>query len=60
MKAPLYIKGIIKDCLIPFVQEIYPDHHRLMKDNDPKHNACDTQAFTTENDINWWGKKQVS
>ena len=54
MKAPFYINKIVKDCLIPFVQEVYPDHHRLMQDNDPKHTARATAEFMTENDINWW------
>ncbi len=29
----------IKNTLLPFIHEVYPDGHRLMADNDPKHTS---------------------
>ena len=38
MDRYLYV-DIIKNTLVPFVNEVYPDGHRLMADNDPKHTS---------------------
>ena len=54
MKSPFYRNVILTEGLIPFVQEVYPEHHRLMQDNDPKHTANDTKSFMVEKEINWW------
>lgn len=45
---------ILNDFLIPFVDKVYPDHHRLMMDNDPKHTSKKAEVFMTEKSINWW------
>ena len=42
------------ECLIPFLQEIYPDSHRYMQDNDPKHTPRRAQLLFTQNNVNWW------
>ena len=31
-----------------------PDGHRLMADNDPKHNSVAAQDLLVDNCINWW------
>ena len=36
MDAAMYV-DIIKNTLKPFIDEAYPDTHRFMQDNDPKH-----------------------
>ena len=53
MDAELYTK-ILKECLVPFCQEIYPGGHQFMQDNDPKHTSRRAQQFFNENGINWW------
>ena len=45
---------ILNDFLIPFVRDVYPDHHRLMMDNDPKHTSIKAKAFLQAKSINWW------
>ena len=49
----LYIE-ILEKTLLPFVDEVYPDGHRFMADNDPKHTSRMAREFLTENGVNWW------
>ena len=49
----LYIE-ILEKTLLPFVDEVYPDGHRFMADNDPKHTSGMAREFLTENGVNWW------
>lgn len=53
MDAPLYLQ-ILQQTLLPFLEEVYPDGHRLMADNDPKHTSRAAQNFLEENGVNWW------
>ena len=53
MDAPVYV-DIIGRTLLPFVQEVFPDGHRFMQDNDPKHVSKLGQEYLTTNNINWW------
>jgi len=53
MNATVYI-DILEQTLLPFVQEVYPDSHRFMQDNDPKHTSKKGQEFLTSNKITWW------
>lgn len=52
MNAPLYT-NILDSTLLPFVKDVFPDSHRFMQDNDPKHTSRHAQGFL-EGDINWW------
>lgn len=53
MDTPGYVE-ILRQGLLPFLQEIYPTGHRLMQDNDPKHTSkCASEFFAAEG-VNWW------
>ena len=39
MKKEFYVQSILKDTLLPFVAETFPDGHRFQQDNDPKHKS---------------------
>ena len=53
MNAELYIQ-ILEECLVPFLNQVYPNGHRFMQNNDPKHTSRRAQAFFSEQNINWW------
>ena len=53
MNAPLYT-NILDSTLLPFVRDVFPDHHRFMQDNDPKHMSRHAQWFLKEKYTNWW------
>ena len=53
MDAPAYI-DILQQTLLPFIRSVYPDTHRFMQDNDPKHMSRVCQTFLEDNGINWW------
>jgi transposase len=45
---------IMKDYLLPFIARAYPDGHRLVMDNDPKHRSKSTKEWMNVNKINHW------
>ena len=45
---------IYEASLVPFIKSTYPEGHRLMQDNDPKHNSKLARAYLIENGIHWW------
>jgi transposase len=53
MDADLYCQ-ILDQYLVPFIHSVYPQSHRFMQDNDPKHTSRRAQMFFTEKSINWW------
>ena len=53
MTAESYI-SILRASLLPFIQSTYPNSHRFMRDNDPKHTSATARKFFTEEGINWW------
>jgi len=59
MDATLYIQ-IIQKTLLPFLKKVYPDGHRLMAGNDPKHTSNDAKKFLDDNEITWWRKPAES
>ena len=44
---------VLKDFLIPFLREKFPQGHRFMQDNDPKRTSLLAQAYMKEQDVNW-------
>ena len=53
MNAPLYV-DIIRVGLLPFIHDKFPESHRFMQDNDPKHCSILARNFFEDNGINWW------
>ena len=54
MEATFFSERIIGDTLVPFIGEVFPDGHRFMQDNDPKHTSNLGKKTLEESDINWW------
>ena len=46
--------SILQGSLLPFIDEVYPESHRFMQDNDPKHTSKYAADFMKENNVNWW------
>ena len=53
MKKELYIE-ILEEALLPFIHSTYPDGHKLMQDNDPKHTSLYARTWMEENEVVWW------
>ena len=53
MDAEMYTE-ILSKTLKPFIDDVYPESHRLFQDNDPKHTSRLASKFFEENGINWW------
>lgn len=45
---------ILEQTLLPFVSDVYPEGHKFMADNDPKHTSRHAKQFIAERGINWW------
>ena len=53
MNQELFV-NILSSTLLPSINALYPDGHRLMMDNDPKHASRYAATWMAENKINWW------
>ena len=53
MNAPLFI-NVLKETLLPYLRDVFPDGHRFMQDNDPKHTSVAAQQFYVDSGINHW------
>ena len=49
----VYYQSIVEKRLVPFVRTKFPDGHRYMQDNDPKHVSKSTLQFIRDNGINY-------
>ncbi|XP_038055808.1 uncharacterized protein LOC119727812 [Patiria miniata] len=53
MRKDFYTDTILKEGLLPFLKQRYPDGHRFMQDNDPKHTSKYADDFMKKENINW-------
>ena len=53
MDAEGYI-DILRQSLLSFIHTVYPEGHRLMQDNYPKHTSRKAQNFFFNEGVNWW------
>ena len=53
MKADM-CTDILGTTLLPFIQDVYPDSHKFMQDNDPKHTSRHARQWIEDNGMNWW------
>ena len=54
MDRYLYV-NILQQTLLPFIRDVFPNSHRFMTGNDPKHCFNYTKKdFVQSNSINWW------
>ena len=45
---------ILSAGLLPFLETVYPDHHRFQQDNDPKHASRYAKDWYAQKKVNWW------
>ena len=53
MNAELFI-DILDKTLLPFIDSVYPEGHKFMQDNDPKHSSNMTKQWLEDKSVNWW------
>ena len=54
MDAPFFVESVLQRHLVPFIRTVFPDSHRFMQDNDPKHTSNLAKTFYETAEINWW------
>ena len=53
MKKELFVE-ILNSSLLPSIHALYPNGHRLMQDNDPKHTSGYASQWMVDHGVNWW------
>ena len=53
MKKELVVR-ILEGTLLPFIEKVYPEGHKFMMDNNPKHTSGYAAEWMRRNSINWW------
>jgi len=53
INAPVYI-DVLEKTLLPFLSDVYPDGHRFMQHNDPKHTSSLGRHFLEDKEVTWW------
>ena len=49
-----FYQEILDQKLVPFINTVFPDGHRFVQDNDPKHVSRSTKDFMINRGINHW------
>ena len=58
MKKELFV-SILEGTLLPFIEKVYPEGHKFMMDNDPKHISGYAAEWMRGNSVNWWKKPKT-
>ena len=53
MKKELFV-SILEGTLLPFIEDVYPEGHKFMMDNDPKHTSGYAANWMENRSVNWW------
>jgi len=48
------LKKILEAGLLPFIEQKFPDDHRLYQGDDPKHASKLIEKFFEERNVKWW------
>ena len=54
MDLEFFVNSILKDALVLFIREFFPQGHRFQQDNDPKHKSNLAKSYFKSSIINWW------
>ena len=49
MRSQFYVEAILRDTLVPFVEERFPNGYRFQQDNDPKHKSKNDKKQSSNN-----------
>ena len=53
-EGPPTLRTNYRKITLPFLHDVFPDGHRFIQDNDPKHTSKLACAFFEDNDVHWW------
>lgn len=54
MDAEFFTSELLEGNVVPYIRQTFPDSHRFMQDNDPKHTSKRAKESMTNNGVNWW------
>ena len=54
MESNFFVGQLLREVAKPFIDTVFPDGHRFLQDNDPKHTSGLSKAAYEELQINWF------